>query len=171
MLASAPHGSAQTYVYSNGEYCTFTRWEENEKNLYNTLIKEWQNISYLLFSGQAVWADLNKTSSQRQNAVIVWKSSLFADNRRLAFLKQLDEGFVDNFGKESKGLKYNKKKVNINLSILYAPERYMRYAAKLQRSMQKNTSTRLVYWLFAFVYSGYMWMVYDLKNIFRKRRS
>ena len=164
LLAAAPHGSAQTYVLTKNGVDTLNRWEENEKRLYEYVIKDWQKKAELLFEGQVVWMNKNYCK-ERSNALVVWKSSLFANKKRIKFLKELDKGFVWNFGKESKGLKYDKKRVKIGFNIISKPEIYMRYFAKVQRLLPENFFVQVLYRIGISFYSLYMWLVYDIKNL------
>ena len=164
MLAAAPHGSIQTYYLHNGSAKTLERWEDNEKQLFFDLIENWQKISFLQSMGQLSWAS-SRYSNPRTNAKIVTKASLFANKQRMMFLERLDKGFVWNFGKETKGIKYSTKDAKIHLDILFRPERYFRYFAKLQRKMTRNPILRLFYYVIASCYYFYSWLFYDFKKI------
>jgi len=136
-LTAAPHGSAIGYIYdSEGRVRVLTDWAENEKMLYEQYIKKKQDELLLIQRGLSAWCDdLEKNKVIRSCAKLVLRSALFANKDRLSFLKRLDEGFIWNFNSQSRGLKYDKKNVNISFDIFIKPEKYTRYFAKIQRSI------------------------------------
>jgi len=167
LLLAAPHGSAQTYLKKSDHLEVLQRWEENERNLYCETIQTWQEQAIVLFSALAVWSSPKRLlMSNKRNADIVMRSALFANRERLEFLHALDRGFVWNFGKEVKGLSYDRKQVKIRFSIIYAPERYLRYAAKVQRLLPKKNVIQNLYKTAAAIYWLYVKIILWLKNVF-----
>lgn len=167
LLLAAPHGSAQTYVQVGDKVEVLCRWEENERNLYLQTIQQWQKYIVPVFEALSVWSSPEgHLMNDWTNANIVMRSALFADKKRLEFLHKLDTGFVWNFGKETKGLSYDRKAVKIDLSILYAPERYLRYLAKVQRLLPANNIVQYTYKIAALLYMVYTKTVLCIKAVF-----
>lgn len=170
-LAAAPHGSALSYRLNNDGVAYVTEdWAENEKQMYETVISQKQKELRLICKSLIVWCheqDYNKML--RTCAKTVLRSALIADDKRLEFLESLDKGFIDNCGKQSKGLKYNAKSVKIGLDILYAPEIYTRYFAKVQRSL-RNRARILQRMYLPIAWGGvfYIWVSANFKTLIKK---
>ena len=164
-LASAPHGSAQTYTYKDGQVVVPLRWVENEKALYENTIESWQKNALEWFSACAAWSDKDKINvSNKRNANTVLKSALFANKKRRDFTRELDKGFVWNFGQDVKGLNYKSSGVKIGLSIFYKPESYVHYFAKIQRLLPEKKLVHMLYYCFAFAVSLYVKLILKLKR-------
>lgn len=89
---------------------------------------------------------------QKQNADTSLRSSLFADNERLQFLKTLDNGFVKNLGKNVVGLKFEKENAKLSIRMIMHPK-YLRYVSKIQRIIKaKYPGIEFLYRIFAFLY-------------------
>lgn len=68
-----------------------------------------------------------------------------------------------NFNTQNKGLNYNKKSIGISFDIIYAPEHYVRYFAKIQR-MLSNRILQVAYIPFAWLLFHYVWSIAVLKD-------
>ena len=169
-LAAAPHGSAVGYTFYNGNVEVVEDWVDNEKKLYFDRIESLQKALILNIQGLAVWCE--NTTYQRLIKLcaktVLW-SGLFADNKRLDFLQSLDSGFVWNFDKQEKGLKYKKDGVKIKSDIIASPENYSRYFVKIQRSIT-NPILKALYFPFAWLLYVYICFVVGIKNIFRHEK-
>ena len=139
-LTAAPHGSAVGYITdSTGSVKVLTDWAKNEKGLYNDFIAEMQEEMLLIERGVTAWAgDMNGNEKIKQCAYLVLRSALFADEKRLSFLRHLDKGFIWNFNAQSSGLSYRRKDAKVALDILYSPEKYTRYFSKIQRVLPSS---------------------------------
>lgn len=165
MLCAAPHGSAQTYRLVGENVEIPVEWVENEKNLYYKEIENWQENGIRQFIKLASWkANGENIFSNKDNANVVMKSALFANRERLDFLKELDKGFVWNFGRNVKGAKYSTKGVKLNLSIFYSPEKYLRYFAKVQRLLPRNNVIMFIYMGGARLYTLYTKVILTIKG-------
>lgn len=169
-LAAAPHGSALGYrLDEEGNAYVTEDWAENEKLMYENVISKKQKELRLICKAISAWCyeqDFNKMLKICAKTVL--RSALIADEKRLNFLESLDKGFIDNCGKQSKGLKYDAKSVKIGLDILYAPERYTRYFAKVQRALKARASVlQRMYLPIAWGGVIYIWCVSNL-NIIKK---
>ncbi len=168
LLSAAPHGGVQTYIMNDdtSEVKVPLFWADNEKNLYKNIVENWQKVAEKLFSGYTLYSKHEiKNRADRRNAKIVFKSAFFADNNRLSFLREMDKGFFWNFTNQSAGIKYNPKSVKINFSLIYAPENYVRFFAKVQRILPDNKIIQLIYRFFAHIYYAYTFFVMSIKNI------
>ena len=167
-LAAAPHGAAQTYIIDDdtSEVRVPLLWADNEKNLYEQVIENWQKNAEKLFSGYTIYSKHeNKERANKRNALIVLKSAFFADNNRLSFLHKLDKGFFWNFTHQAAGIKYDSKSVKINFSLIYAPERYVRYFSKVQRILPNNKIIQFIYKFFAYIFYLYILFVMAIKKV------
>lgn len=172
LLLAAPHGSAQTYVEKDGLIDVPLVWEDNEKALYTDIISKWQESTLPLFNGLCAWSNDEKLLfSDRSNAKVVSRSALFSNKERIGFLHALDRGFIWNFGQETKGTKYNRKDVSIGLSIIWAPEKYMRFAAKVQRLLPAKVLYQALYNVVAAIYYVYTWLLVDIKCVIWGKQS
>ena len=88
-LTAAPHGSPIGYVFSkNGKVEVLTDWAENEKSLYENVIKEEQAEMDLMIRGASAWCEsYDRKDVIKATAKMVLRSSLLADKQRLIFLK------------------------------------------------------------------------------------
>ena len=165
-LTAAPHGSAVGYSLNGGEPIVIEDWVENEKKLYYEKIESKQEELILNILGLAAWCEEKEYKVLlRLCAKTVLRSGLFADSNRLAFLKSLDEGFVWNFDKQTKGIKYKTNDVKVRKDIILSPEKYTRYVVKIQRSVNdKGKFAMALYYPFAILIYGYIWFINCLKN-------
>lgn len=166
-LTAAPHGSPLGYIINdNNEIEVKTDWAANEKWLYENYIVFEQEEMDLVLRGITAWCGgYNEQCLKRKAAKMVLHSSLIANKERLEFLRVLDQGFIQNFNSQTKGLKYNRGDMNISLDIIYAPERYVRYFAKIQRFIT-NPILKVVYIPFAWLLYAYIWFIVSIKNLF-----
>lgn len=157
-LTAASHGSAVGYELQNDRMVKVrTDWAENEKSLYEWGIGKLQEEMLLVERGASAWCgDMEYNRSIRKCAKLVLRTALFANKERLAYFKRLDEGFVWNFNTQTKGLTWNRKQAHVKFDILYAPERYTRYFAKLQRSL-KMPIFKALYIPFSWLLFAYIW--------------
>lgn len=164
-LTAAPHGSAVGYVFdSENNVSVLTDWSENERLLYNNFIESKQEEMLLIERGVAVWCgEKSDIAELKSCAKLVLHSALFANKERIEFLRNLDKGYIWNFNSQVKGITYNKKSVRLALDIIYAPERYARYMAKIQRTLQMPIS-QFFYKIFMPIIYMYIWGVSCLKN-------
>jgi hypothetical protein len=167
-LTAAPHGSTLGYTFNKeGVAEPSTEWLQAERTMYNKVIKECQNTIYLLSDAISVWCDhINDDWITRLCAKIVLRSALIADEDRLQFLQALDNGFVGNFNKEEIGLKFDKQQVKINYyQIIFHPEDYTRYFAKIQRYLQKESRlAQKLYIPIAYAAKMYIWAFAQIHN-------
>lgn len=166
-LTAAPHGSALGYRLSgDGSVEVLEDWAENERYLYENFVIEKQDEMLLVMKGIMAWADEIPFSKKvRMCAKINLRSSLIASTERICFLEKLDKGFIWNFNKQTKGTSYNAKEVSIKPDILYAPERYTRFFAKLQRVFwQKYPKIKFLYWPVGWGLYLYIWGIVRIKD-------
>lgn len=165
-LTAAPHGSAVGYTLKDGRVEVVEDWVENERTLYYEKIESIQKELILNIQGLSVWCEgISYHSLLKLCAKTVLRSGLFADKKRLEFLNSLDKGFVWNFDKQEKGLKYKRDGVKIKLDIITAPENYTRFFVKIQRSIaKKSKASKMLYYPLAIFLFGYIWGVCKLKN-------
>lgn len=165
-LTAAPHGSAVGYTFKDGQVEVVEDWVDNEKTLFCERIGSIQKELLLNIQGLAVWCDnITYRKLLKLSAKTVLRSGLFADDKRLDFLSSLDKGFVWNFDKQEKGLKYKKEGVKIKLDIITSPENYTRYFVKIQRGIaRKGKLYLMLYYPLAIIIYGYIWGISILKN-------
>lgn len=165
-LTAAPHGSAVGYSLKDGQVEVVEDWVDNEKILFCERIESIQKELLLNIRGLAGWCDnIAYQKLLKLCAKTVLWSGLFADNKRLDFLSSLDKGFVWNFDKQEKGLKYKKEGVKVKLDIITSPENYTRYFVKIQRSIaRKGKLYLMLYYPLAIIIYGYIWGICKFKN-------
>ena len=74
----------------------------------------------------------------KQIANISLRSSMFQSKKRLIFMEELAKGFSWNFRQTRAGLDYDKK-VKLNIwEMIFHPERYARYVAKIGIVLRKK---------------------------------
>lgn len=152
-LLAAPHGSAQMYCFENGRPKVIEEWVDDEKKLYEALVKEIQENMFYLYQGMVAWNPKDSDKKlQTYLAKIVLRAACFNDKKRLEFLNASDKGFVWNFGQESKGITYQAKGSLIKIDIIIHPERYVRYFAKIQRKLYQKPVINILYYPIALVY-------------------
>ena len=166
-LTAAPHGSPLGYIINDkNEIEVKTDWAANEKWLYENYIVFEQEEMDLVLRGITAWCgDYNEQSLKRKAAKMVLRSSLIASKDRIEFLRVLDQGFIQNFNSQTKGLRYKRGDMNISFNIIYAPERYVRYFAKIQRSIT-NPILNILYYPFAWFLYEYIWFMVTIKSFF-----
>lgn len=167
-LAAAPHGSTLGYSFENGNVQIAEEWSENEEKFYKNEISRIQDEMLLILRGVSVWTDeMPRDKMLKECARLVLRAALFADKSRLSFLRRLDNAFFDNFGQETKGLTFDKKNIPLSLNILYKPEEYTHFFAKLQRILYaKNKRLNVLYLPIAYMVYWYVWCFTIIKNKF-----
>lgn len=172
LLAAAPHGSALGYDFDSDETTPIVHeeWAQNERDLYENIIKESQKSLLLLIKGISAWCnEYSYKDCIKQCALIVLKSAIISSEERLKFMKNLDKGFIMNFGKETVGIKYERNWVTIKPDIIYAPERYTRYFAKLERYIiDKSPKIAFLYKPLSWGLFEYISCLISLKSLFHK---
>lgn len=172
LLAAAPHGSALGYGFGDDRETpvVFEEWAENEKHLYETLIQSSQKELLLLIEGISAWCgSISYDKALRKCAFMVLRAALISNDERLDFLKALDKGFFWNEGKERAGITYDVKEVAVGKDIIYAPERYARFFAKLERYFEKRNPKLLnLYRPFSYLLYGYIRSIVSIKSLFKK---
>lgn len=166
-LSAAPHGSALGYTIAKDKsVLVHEDWAENERALYEDIIEKTQEEMLLVMEGLMAWCeDVENDIMLKECAKTILHSALLANRERLDFLKSLDNGFIWNFNSQKKGLDYNVKEVKMGMDILYAPERYTRYFAKIQRILDKRFRCfSMMYLPLGWLIYRYIWLCVRLKK-------
>ena len=91
----------------------------------------------------------------------------------MQFIRNCTENYVQNFRQENRGkVKYDYKKARLGADILWKPEKYLRYFAKIQRTgMYDHKIIRVVYGPFAHVYYVYTLLLHTIKRVFENQEK
>lgn len=166
-LASAPHGSALGYY--RGEYGlpkVEQEWAENERRMYEEVIRDRQEEMRLKARGVWAWSEGAEDKRRtRECAKTVLRSALYGDQSRLFFLRKLDEGFFWNATHETCGIEYDPKRVKLRWSMVTHAEEWVRYWAKAQRYIDRKGKVWRVLFKLAVPYIYmYIWLSARMRN-------
>lgn len=169
-LLAAPHGTALQYVQRGKEIDVMSEWDPMEQELYKIHIKALQEYMLLRFRGLCAWDNALPYNETDEWTVAKqsMQSSLFAWGSRLRFIRNCTDNYVQNFRQENRGkVKYDYKKAKLGADILWRPEKYLRYFAKIQRTeLFDHWPVRAVYGPFACAYYFYTLFLHAIKNAF-----
>jgi len=171
-LLAAPHGAAEGYVLRGGKPEVREKWPDSERVLYEDVIGKMQVQMRAIFAGLVAWCDgMDPSTAIAFCADTVLRSALIADHQRLDFLRRLDQAFVDNAGQMKQGLAFQAKRAPLRWSIIWVPEQYVRYAAKVQRKLRDRSLQMWLYYPLAWAYYGYVRLLTGLRKGRRPGRS
>lgn len=172
-LLAAPHGSAVKYISLEDQILIEEEWDPMERELYEEWIQEVQENMFLKFCGICVWdpENINERKRDWQIAKLSMKSSLFASETRLEFIRHCTENYVQNFQQEKRGsIAYDHKKVRLRIDFLWNPDKLLRYVSKVQRtSLYDRRLIRILYPPAAGLLYGYIILVQKIKDFFSRK--
>jgi FMN phosphatase YigB (HAD superfamily) len=170
-LLAAPHGTALKYVVTDDGVDVLSEWDPMEEELYKNYIERLQTYMSLIFRGLCVWDDASPWDDRKDwfIAKLSMHSSLFANRMRRKFIRMCTDNYVQNFRQENRGkVQYDPSKVRLGVDIIWKPEKYLRYVAKVQRtSLYDNAAVRVLYPVISRLFYMYCLLLRQLKNLRR----
>lgn len=168
-LLAAPHGTALKYVLEGEEVHVLHEWDPMERKLYEEKIRDIQEYMLLKFRGLCAWGQTDAFDQKDDWSIAKqsMKSSLFANGSRLKFVRDCTENYVQNFRQEHRGkVKYDYKKAKMGIDIIWRPEKYLRYFAKIQRTgLYDHRVVRMLYPIFSHLYYMYVLLWHRIKEV------
>lgn len=174
-LLAAPHGTALKYEQGEDGITVLHEWDPMEQKLYFDKIEKLQQYMFLKFCGLCVW-DSKKAYDRKEDwyiARLSMRSSFFANGKRLRFIRECTDNYVQNFRQESRGkVRYDIKKVHFGLEVIFKPEKLIRYVGKIQRTAwYDKKSVKVIYPMAAHILYGYILLLQTIKNIRNGRKN
>ena len=138
LFLAANHGSALGYRYDlAGNAVVEEEWDDDEHMLYDHYIEDIQHRLLHLFSLLCVkqYDKIDDTILTKYIGSMIWKSAMFPTKKRLVLMKNLNEGFIQNFQQEEKKTKYRVADAKVNYKVLFFDQVDMHITTRRSRSI------------------------------------
>ncbi len=150
-LLGAPHGSTLGYAVIDGSPQTIEFHEENEKFVFEKLVKDVQE--YMVLEFEALFVALrpinySHTMVQDYMTDLALRNGILTSKKKIKFINDLSKGFYQNVGENKVGLVYSPSqlqtsKIALFKKFLKSPEKVFRLLVKVKPYMYAKG----IYWL------------------------
>lgn len=139
-LLAAPHGSTIGYTTENSKPDAIYFHEENEKQVFEKLIRPVQQFMFEQFSvafEKLRPIDYEQDTAQKYLTDMALRSGILGKKKNAMFIDQLSRGFYQNVGQNKVGVAYSpdqikESKLSLFSSFLKSPEKLFRYLVKIK---------------------------------------
>ncbi|VAW10218.1 hypothetical protein MNBD_BACTEROID03-150 [hydrothermal vent metagenome] len=164
-LLGAPHGSTLGYSIVDGSPQTIEFHEENEKYVFDKLIKDVQE--YMVLEFEILFLVLrpinySHTMAQEYMTNMALRNGIFTSKKKIKFINDLSKGFYQNVGENKVGLAYSpnqlrSSKFSLFKQFLRSPEKVFRLIVKIKPYLY----VKGLYWLSWHVNMAYYYMKFN----------
>lgn len=139
-LLAAPHGSTIGYSQDGSDGFAVTFHEENEKQVFDNLIRPVQEFMFVQFEKlfqKLRSSDYSQDQAQQYMTEMALRTGILGDRKNIEFVDKLSQGFYQNIGQNKVGVTYSPKQLKGSKRALLAqfirsPEKLFRYLVKIK---------------------------------------
>ncbi len=164
-LLGAPHGSTLGYSIVNGSPQTIEFHEENEKYVFDKLVKNVQE--YMVLEFEILFLALRSinyshTMVQEYLTNMALRNGILTSKKKIIFINDLSKGFYQNVGENKVGLAYSPNQLRSSKTALFkkflrSPEKVFRLLVKVKPYMYAKG----LYWLSWPMHMAYYYMKFN----------
>ncbi len=164
-LLGAPHGSTLGYSIVNGSPQTIEFHEENEKYVFDKLVKNVQE--YMVIEFEILFLALRSinyshTMVQEYLTNMALRNGILTSKKKIIFINDLSKGFYQNVGENKVGLAYSPNQLRSSKTALFkkflrSPEKVFRLIVKVKPYLYAKG----LYWLSWHVNMAYYYMKFN----------